>query len=99
MAKGKGREHEAERFVKLLEEQFQRDLRALKEWWRVDGRPAFTTELTPDEELAWWMDPVRRVAMLEKIRDEKGFEAMQKFEAKMREREAEYRGQMGVPNG
>jgi len=92
----KKKEHMAEKFVRLLEEQFQRDLETLNEWWRIDGRPAFTTELSEQEELAWWMDMPRRVAMLEKIRAEKGYEEMMKFEAKMREKEGKYRGQMGV---
>jgi hypothetical protein len=94
------KEHQAEKFVRLLEERFQRDLAKLMEWGKVDGRPMFQQEMTDEQELVLWAQgPAGQVKLLEAVLKWNGPAAVQRKRAEMEKKMAEYqasRAQMGV---
>jgi hypothetical protein len=93
------KQHVAELFVEMVEEQFKADMEMLDEFSRVDGRPMFHAEVSGDEELAMYMEPHMRIKMLENKLRLDGSEEMDKYRRKMDERLMQYQARLrGVEN-
>lgn len=91
------KEHEAETFVRLLEEAFQRDLKELNEWAMIDGRPMFSVELSEAQEMVLWSQgPAAQVKLLENVLKWGGPKAVARKRAEMERKMAEYQAQFST---
>ena len=72
-------QHPDEVLVDALKEQYKRDVELLVEFLTTNGRPIFSVQLTPDEELARFRDPLIQPLLLKDIETRQGPAAVGRY--------------------
>jgi len=84
------KEHPYERRVKALQEHIEHSIEIYEKFLRVEGRPAFNRELSPEEELVWYATPATREILLKSIENTEGPEAAERARERLDRRLAEW---------
>lgn len=76
---GKKNLHPDEEIVDMLYARFEQDLADLIEWSKTDGRPIFTTTLSPEQQFTQFMNPQTRDAIMTRLAMQDGPAAVRKY--------------------